>query len=90
MVLKLQHRPFAGTLLEVHFNLVILTFSDTCLDVFREWMVKDRKELNSQCDVWEETAPRRKQATKLAKFLAQKHGKTRYLLGKTNKQIQKL
>lgn len=49
-------------------------------------MVKDRQTLNSQCGVWEETLPRRKQATKLAKFLAHKHGKTRSLLSKKQKK----
>lgn len=63
-------------LLGAYWNLIILTFSDACLDVFHKWMVKNRRTLNSQCGVWEETAPRRKQAVKLAKFLAHKHGKT--------------
>lgn len=41
--------------------------------------MKDRQTLNSQCGLWEETAPRRKQAVKLARFLALKHGKIKSL-----------
>lgn len=52
-----------------------ITFSDSCLDVFHEWMVKDRQTLNSQCGLWEETAPWRKKAAKLTKILTLKHGK---------------
>ncbi|TWW76970.1 protein sel-1 homolog 3 [Takifugu flavidus] len=48
---------------------------NSCLDVFHEWMVKDRQTFNSQCGLWEETAPRRKKAAKLAKFLTLKHGR---------------
>lgn len=66
----------AVALMEVHWN-VIFTFSESCLDVFHEWMVKDRQTFNSQCGLWEETAPRRKKAAKLAKLLTLKHGKSK-------------
>lgn len=49
-------------------------FPDTCYDVFHEWMLQDKRPSNSQCGLWEATAPRRKQAAKLAKFMAFKHG----------------
>ncbi|KAM9359356.1 protein sel-1 homolog 3 [Symphorus nematophorus] len=48
--------------------------SKTCSDAFHEWIVKDRLPSESQCGLWEVTFPHRRQAAKLAKFLAFKHG----------------
>ncbi|TMS06991.1 Protein sel-1-like protein 3 [Larimichthys crocea] len=46
------------------------TESETCLDAFHEWMVKDRLPSQSQCGLWEATVPQRRQAANLVKFLA--------------------
>ncbi|XP_041654291.1 protein sel-1 homolog 3 [Cheilinus undulatus] len=48
--------------------------SDTCFDVFHELMVKDRTTSKPQCELWEETAPHRRIAVRLAKILAFRHG----------------
>ncbi|TKS80770.1 Protein sel-1 -like protein 3 [Collichthys lucidus] len=50
------------------------TESETCLDAFHEWMVKDRLPPQSQCGLWEATVPQRRQAANLVKLLAFKHG----------------
>lgn len=68
--------PLDGATVSVCLFITLLPcfcfFPDTCYDVFHEWMVQDRRP--SQCGLWEATAPRRKQAAKLAKFMAFKHG----------------
>ncbi|XP_017271766.3 protein sel-1 homolog 3 isoform X1 [Kryptolebias marmoratus] len=48
--------------------------SETCFDAFHEWAVKERPASYLQCKQWEETAPHRKLAVKLAKLLAFKYG----------------
>ncbi|XP_070762454.1 protein sel-1 homolog 3 [Enoplosus armatus] len=50
------------------------TESETCFDAFHEWTVQDRPPSKSQCELWEATVPNRRQAARLAKFLAFKHG----------------
>ncbi|XP_039985928.1 protein sel-1 homolog 3 [Xiphias gladius] len=50
------------------------TESDTCFDAFHQWMIEDRAPSDSQCEQWEATAPHRRQAAKLSKLLAFKHG----------------
>ncbi|KAM6988401.1 protein sel-1 homolog 3 [Tautogolabrus adspersus] len=47
----------------------------TCGDAFHKWLVQKRQPSEPQCELWEETIPRRRQAAKLAKLLAFKHGK---------------
>ncbi|CAJ1065052.1 protein sel-1 homolog 3 [Xyrichtys novacula] len=47
---------------------------DTCFDFYYEWMINNRQPLQPQCELWEETYPRRRQAMKLVKILAFKHG----------------
>ncbi|XP_068173865.1 protein sel-1 homolog 3 isoform X2 [Antennarius striatus] len=46
----------------------------TCFDAFHEWTGKERQPSQNQCLLWEATVPKRRQAAKLAKFLAFKHG----------------
>ncbi|TDH14660.1 hypothetical protein EPR50_G00022620 [Perca flavescens] len=53
------------------------TESEICFDAFHEWMKKDRLPSKSQCELWEVTVPHRRQAAKLAKLLAFKHGERR-------------
>ncbi|KAM4742331.1 protein sel-1 homolog 3 isoform 2-T2 [Anableps anableps] len=48
----------------------------TCFDVFHEWMEMERHSSHPQCELWEEAAPHRKLAIKLAKLLVFKHGGT--------------
>uniref|UniRef100_A0A3Q3EJG5 Protein sel-1 homolog 3-like n=1 Tax=Labrus bergylta TaxID=56723 RepID=A0A3Q3EJG5_9LABR len=48
---------------------------DTCFDAFHEMMVKNRLTSKPLFELWEETVPHRRQAVKLAKHLAFKHGK---------------
>nr|XP_019943733.1 PREDICTED: protein sel-1 homolog 3-like [Paralichthys olivaceus] len=48
--------------------------SEACFDAFHKWLIKDRLPLNHQCEPWEETVPRRRQAAKLSKLFAFKHG----------------
>ncbi|XP_023130521.2 protein sel-1 homolog 3 isoform X2 [Amphiprion ocellaris] len=50
------------------------TESDTCLDAFHQWMVKQRLPSDSQCEQWEAADPHRKLAAKLVKLLAFKYG----------------
>ncbi|XP_013888276.1 protein sel-1 homolog 3 isoform X2 [Austrofundulus limnaeus] len=47
--------------------------SEVCFGVFHEWIVNERSSY-SQCEQWEETAPVRKLAVKLAKLLVFKNG----------------
>lgn len=80
MVLKLLHlKYFSGAFCratEGAKKLSMLFFPpETCSDAFYEWTVKERLPSKSQCALWEATDPHRRQAAKLAKFLALKHGK---------------
>ncbi|XP_074496568.1 protein sel-1 homolog 3 isoform X2 [Sebastes fasciatus] len=64
--------------------------SGTCLDAFREWMVKDRLPSTSQCELWEATVPHRRQAAKLAKLLAFKYGERRASLPAVGRALYSL
>ncbi|XP_034557622.1 protein sel-1 homolog 3 [Notolabrus celidotus] len=48
--------------------------SDIYVDTFHKWIVKERQPSEPQCELWEETLPQRRQAVKLVKMLAFKHG----------------
>lgn len=54
--------------------------SETCSDAFHEWIEEGRRPSESQCELWEATVPHKRQAAKLAKFLAFKHGESRVSL----------
>ncbi|XP_060928555.1 protein sel-1 homolog 3 [Limanda limanda] len=45
-----------------------------CFDAFHKWLIKDKLPLNPQCEPWEKSVPRRRQAAKLSKLFALKHG----------------
>ncbi|XP_012736810.2 protein sel-1 homolog 3 [Fundulus heteroclitus] len=47
---------------------------ESCFDVFHEWIAMERHPPNSQCELWEEAAPRRRLAVQLAKLLVFKYG----------------
>lgn len=47
--------------------------SETCVDVFHSWTVTNRLTSRSQSELWKEPVPCRRQAEKLAKFLAFKY-----------------
>ncbi|XP_035536148.1 protein sel-1 homolog 3 [Morone saxatilis] len=66
------------------------TESETCFDAFYEWMVKDRLPSKSQCGLWEAIVPHRRQAAKLAKFLAFKYGKRRVSLPAVGRALYSL
>ncbi|XP_059187954.1 LOW QUALITY PROTEIN: protein sel-1 homolog 3 [Centropristis striata] len=66
------------------------TEPDTCLDAFHDWMEKDRPPSKSQCELWETTVPRRRQAAKLAKFLAFKHGERKVSLAAVGRALYSL
>lgn len=63
------------------------TESEICFDVFHEWTVKDRLQSKSQCELWEATVPRRRQAAKLARFLAFKHRERRVNLAAVGRAL---
>ncbi|XP_035009706.2 protein sel-1 homolog 3 [Hippoglossus stenolepis] len=48
--------------------------SEACFDAFHKWLIKDKLPLNTQCEPWEKSVPRRRQAAKLSKLFAFKHG----------------
>ncbi|XP_062241389.1 protein sel-1 homolog 3 [Platichthys flesus] len=48
--------------------------SEACFDAFHKWLIKDNLPLNPQCEPWERSVPRRRQAAKLSKLFALKHG----------------
>ncbi|XP_026150238.1 protein sel-1 homolog 3 isoform X2 [Mastacembelus armatus] len=64
--------------------------SGSCFDAFHKWMVNDRQRLKSQCELWESTAPHRRQATKLAKLLFVKHGGKRISLAAVGRALYSL
>ncbi|XP_068441517.1 protein sel-1 homolog 3 [Clinocottus analis] len=66
------------------------TESETCFDAFHEWTVTDRQPSKSQCELWETTVPRRRQAAKLAKFLVFKHRKRRASLPAVGRALYSL
>nr|XP_040048705.1 protein sel-1 homolog 3 [Gasterosteus aculeatus aculeatus] len=66
------------------------TESETCFDGFHERMVKCRQPSESQCELWETTVPRRRQAAKLARFLVFKHGKRRASLPAVGRALYSL
>ncbi|KAI3354110.1 hypothetical protein L3Q82_018660 [Scortum barcoo] len=64
--------------------------SETCFDAFHEWTIKDRYPSKSQCELWETTVPHRRQAAKLAEFLAFKHGERRVSLPAVGRALYSL
>ncbi|XP_076591823.1 protein sel-1 homolog 3 [Chaetodon auriga] len=66
------------------------TQSETCVDAFREWMLKDGLPSESQCELWEATVPQRKQAAKLTRFLAFQHGQRRVSLAAVGRALYSL
>ncbi|KAE8295068.1 Protein sel-1-like protein 3 Suppressor of lin-12-like protein 3 [Larimichthys crocea] len=66
------------------------TESETCLDAFHDWMVKDRLPSQSQGGLWEATVPQRRQAANLVKFLAFKYGERRLSLPAVGRALYSL
>ncbi|XP_071353270.1 protein sel-1 homolog 3 [Trachinotus anak] len=50
------------------------TESETCFHAFHKWVTKDRPPSDSQCEQWEAAVPHRRQAARLSKLFAFKHG----------------
>lgn len=59
---------------QIKYNHTV-NFPETRFDVFHAWMVKSRLPSEAQCRLWEETVPHRREAAKLAMFLAFKQGR---------------
>ncbi|XP_078101734.1 protein sel-1 homolog 3 isoform X1 [Sander vitreus] len=64
--------------------------TEICFDAFHEWMEKDRLPSKPQCELWEVTVPHRRQAAKLAKLLAFKHGERRARLTAVGRALYSL
>ncbi|XP_056229263.1 protein sel-1 homolog 3 [Seriola aureovittata] len=66
------------------------TESESCFDAFHKWVIKDRPSLNSQCEQWEAIVPHRRQAAKLSKLFAFKHGGRRVSLPAVGRALYSL
>ncbi|XP_040902663.1 protein sel-1 homolog 3 [Toxotes jaculatrix] len=64
--------------------------SETCFDALYKWIIKDKLPSNSQCEQWEATVPHRRQAAKLSKLFAFKHGGKRVNLSAVGRALYSL